>query len=226
MDVVVVESPAKAKTINKYLGSEYTVLATYGHVRDLPEKDGSVKPDLNFDMTWQVDKESEKHLSAIAKGHAVDRVSNWLVEQGHDNHLVEVGGEVRASGSKHGRPWTLGVDVPEEATAPGSQFAAIVSLTDQAMATSGNYRNHYMAGDVKVVHTLDPRIGTPALGEVASATVVAQDCRTADGWATALMVLGQPGLEHIREADGVDALLILAGDDGFTQVITAGFPAQ
>lgn len=67
MDVVVVESPAKAKTINKYLGSEYTVLATYGHVRDLPEKDGSVKPDLNFDMTWQVAKESEKHLAAIAK---------------------------------------------------------------------------------------------------------------------------------------------------------------
>ena len=67
MDVVVVESPAKAKTINKYLGSEYTVLASYGHVRDLPPKDGSVNPDSNFDMIWQVDERSEKHLSAIAK---------------------------------------------------------------------------------------------------------------------------------------------------------------
>ncbi len=67
MDVVVVESPAKAKTINKYLGSGYTVLASYGHVRDLPPKDGSVKPESDFDMTWQVDERSEKHLSAIAK---------------------------------------------------------------------------------------------------------------------------------------------------------------
>ena len=67
MDVVVVESPAKAKTINKYLGSGYTVLAGYGHVRDLPPKDGSVKPESDFDMIWQVDEKSEKHLSAIAK---------------------------------------------------------------------------------------------------------------------------------------------------------------
>ena len=67
MDVVVVESPAKAKTINKYLGSGYTVLASYGHVRDLPPKDGSVKPDSDFDMIWQVDEKSEKHLTAIAK---------------------------------------------------------------------------------------------------------------------------------------------------------------
>ncbi len=67
MDVVVVESPAKAKTINKYLGSGYTVLASYGHVRDLPPKDGSVKPESDFDMIWQVDEKSEKHLAAIAK---------------------------------------------------------------------------------------------------------------------------------------------------------------
>jgi DNA topoisomerase-1 len=67
MDVVVVESPAKAKTINKYLGSNYKVLASYGHVRDLPPKDGSVRPDDDFDMSWQVDPRSEKHISEIAK---------------------------------------------------------------------------------------------------------------------------------------------------------------
>ena len=66
MDVVVVESPAKAKTINKYLGSGYTVLASYGHVRDLPPKDGSVKPESDFDMTWQVDDRSEKPIKEIA----------------------------------------------------------------------------------------------------------------------------------------------------------------
>ncbi|QUS36692.1 type I DNA topoisomerase [Falsirhodobacter algicola] len=66
MAVVVVESPAKAKTINKYLGSDYTVLASYGHVRDLPPKDGSVDTDADFDMKWEVAAESRKHVKAIA----------------------------------------------------------------------------------------------------------------------------------------------------------------
>ncbi|GGO58861.1 DNA topoisomerase I [Roseovarius pacificus] len=66
MPVVVVESPAKAKTINKYLGSDYTVLASYGHVRDLPAKDGSVDPEHDFDMKWEVGYDSRKHVKAIA----------------------------------------------------------------------------------------------------------------------------------------------------------------
>lgn len=67
MKVVVVESPAKAKTINKYLGSGYEVLASYGHVRDLPPKDGSVRPDENFDMSWEVDDRSSKRVNDIAR---------------------------------------------------------------------------------------------------------------------------------------------------------------
>src|SRR5215208_1646823 len=67
MNVVVVESPAKAKTINKYLGRDYKVLASYGHVRDLPSKDGSVLPDADFAMSWEVDSKSEKHLKEIAE---------------------------------------------------------------------------------------------------------------------------------------------------------------
>ncbi|MFM2354495.1 MAG: hypothetical protein RLZZ528_231 [Pseudomonadota bacterium] len=72
MAVVVVESPAKAKTINKYLGSDYTVLASYGHVRDLPAKDGSVNPDEGFGMTWEVAPESKKHVRAIAEALKTD----------------------------------------------------------------------------------------------------------------------------------------------------------
>ncbi|PPR77533.1 MAG: DNA topoisomerase 1 [Alphaproteobacteria bacterium MarineAlpha2_Bin1] len=66
MNVVVVESPAKAKTINKYLGSDFTVIASYGHIRDLPSKNGSVKPDDNFAMTYEIDPNSQKHIKAIA----------------------------------------------------------------------------------------------------------------------------------------------------------------
>jgi DNA topoisomerase-1 len=66
VNIVVVESPAKAKTINKYLGSDYTVLASYGHVRDLPPKDGSVRPDEDFAMDWEVDAKAERRLKEIA----------------------------------------------------------------------------------------------------------------------------------------------------------------
>src|SRR3954468_4722951 len=67
MNVVVVESPAKAKTINKYLGRDYKVIASYGHVRDLPAKDGSVLPDADFAMSWEVGDRSEKHMKEIAE---------------------------------------------------------------------------------------------------------------------------------------------------------------
>src|ERR1700758_1414904 len=66
-NVVIVESPAKAKTINKYLGKGYTVLASYGHVRDLPAKDGSVRPDEGFDMSWEVEAKADKRMKAIAQ---------------------------------------------------------------------------------------------------------------------------------------------------------------
>ena len=72
MAVVVVESPAKAKTINKYLGSNYTVLASYGHVRDLPPKDGSVDPEHDFAMTWEIAADSKKHVRAIAEALKTD----------------------------------------------------------------------------------------------------------------------------------------------------------
>ena len=67
MNVVIVESPAKAKTINKYLGRDYKVLASYGHVRDLPSKDGSVLPDSDFAMSWEIDGKSEKHVKAMTE---------------------------------------------------------------------------------------------------------------------------------------------------------------
>jgi len=66
-NIVVVESPAKAKTINKYLGRDFRVLASFGHVRDLPPKDGSVLPDRGFAMSWQMDERGRKHVGGIAK---------------------------------------------------------------------------------------------------------------------------------------------------------------
>src|SRR5436309_433677 len=103
MNVVVVESPAKAKTINKYLGRGYEVLASFGHVRDLPAKDGSVDPDANFRMIWEVDAKAAKRLSEIAK--AVKGASKLILATDPDRegeaiswHVLEVLREKRALG--------------------------------------------------------------------------------------------------------------------------------
>ena len=89
MDVLVVESPAKAKTIGKYLGPGYTVLASYGHVRDLPSKDGSVRPDEDFAMDWEIDPQSQKRLDAIAQVLAAGRKHNGgQYDQPHEGQAV------------------------------------------------------------------------------------------------------------------------------------------
>ena len=97
MTVVVVESPAKAKTINKYLGADFRVLASYGHIRDLPSKDGSVRPDDDFDMSWEVDSKSKKRIDIL---HCVLKVMNILPRQAR--------GKYRESAPKRGRPFFAG----------------------------------------------------------------------------------------------------------------------
>ena len=162
-------------------------------------------------------------LSAIAKGHAVDRVAWELSALGSTDHLVEIGGEVRASGSGPSGLWRLAVDSPSNRQAPGTTFAAMALLRNAGMATSGNYRSAYDAGGTRVVHTMDPRTGRPHASEVASATVVAPDCRTADGWATALMVLPpDEGIAAIEGRPELEALLLLASEAGFSERRSSG----
>ena len=105
MDVVIVESPSKAKTINKYLGKDFTVLASYGHVRDLPSKDGSVKPDEDFSMAWDADAKSQKRLNDIAK--AVKGADKLILATDPDRegeaiswHVLEVLKKKKALGDK------------------------------------------------------------------------------------------------------------------------------
>lgn len=163
-------------------------------------------------------------LSAIAKGYAVDRVS-WAVSSlGIANHMVEVGGEVRAHGpGPSGTGWRLGIDRPVSDASPGQQLEAVVRLTNGALATSGNYRNTYVVDGERIVHTLDPRAGRPVASQVASATVVAPDCMTADGIATALMVLGEAeGLALVEARPQVEALLLVIDGDGFRTVPSSG----
>lgn len=163
-------------------------------------------------------------LSAIAKGHAVDKVSEGLSEMGFAAHLVEIGGEVRVLGDgPSGADWRLGIQTPRPDTAPGGDFHAVVRLGGGALATSGNYRNRYVVDGRELGHTMDPRTGRPAVSPTLSASVVAPGCRLADGLATALMVMEPAeGLALIETLPGVEAMVISASDGGLQTQVSTG----
>ena len=127
-------------------------------------------------------------LSAIAKGFAVDRVAKLLNDRGLQNYLIEVGGDVIARGNATpDREWRIGIETPD---VNGRSVSRVVTLTDQAMATSGDYRNFLVVDGRKYSHAIDPVSCEPVRNGVASVSVIAGDCMTADALATAVMVAG------------------------------------
>ncbi len=154
-------------------------------------------------------------LASIAKGYGVDAIARLLGERGYAHFLVEIGGEVYARGHRlDGRPWQVGINRPERGAALSNVYK-VVPLTDQAMATSGDYRIFFEVDGRFYSHVLDPRSGRPVSNGVVSATVVAANCTVADGLATALMVMGpQKGLELVNRLDAVACLIVVRRPDG------------
>lgn len=130
--------------------------------------------------------------SAIAKGYGVDAVASMLRAHGIKNFLVEIGGEIVACGmNPQQKNWSVGVAVPvDDSLAMNNENAAVLTMTDFAMATSGNYRNFYYKDGKKIAHTIDPRTGRPVQHSLLSATVIAPTCAMADAYATSFMVMG------------------------------------
>ena len=130
--------------------------------------------------------------SAIAKGYGVDVVARLLKSKGIDNYMVEIGGEIVASGeSPKGAPWRIGVSKPDDdSVSVSNEIQGIINISNRAMATSGNYRNFYYKGGKKYAHTIDPKTGCPVQHSILSATVVSDECAKADAYATAFMVMG------------------------------------
>ncbi len=157
--------------------------------------------------------------SAVAKGFGADQVAGMLRRQGIRNFMVEIGGEIVVSGhNPNGNPWKIGISKPSETDS--SQLESTVELTNTALATSGNYRNFYVAPDGrKLAHTIDPRTGYPVQHSILSATVVAPSCAMADAFATSLMVVGmQEAQKILSQHEELKAYLIYAGKDGEMQV--------
>lgn len=162
-------------------------------------------------------------LSAIAKGYAVDRVSQLLSSEpwGFKNHLAELGGEVRVSGvNAEGRAWRVAVEKPMEGQ---RAIQRVLPLEDAAMATSGDYRNYYEVDGERVSHEIDPKTGRSVRHRTAAVTVIADTCAEADGWATALIVMGEEsGLAKASEL-GLAALFLVREGDDFVERATPAF---
>lgn len=178
-------------------------------------------------------------LSAIAKGWAVDSVSEALLKAGYTNHLVEVGGEVRTTGSSPaGDPWRIAIERPPvrvtdpaptsapattTAEAPKAGLQRVLLFTDGSLATSGDYRNYWERDGVRYSHTIDPRTGRPVEHALASTSVFHTSCAVADAYATALMVLGpEDGLEWADEND-IAALLLVYREDSLEELPSRAF---
>ena len=158
---------------------------------------------------------------AIAKGYGVDRIARLLREQGVRNFMVEIGGEVVTKGrNPKGHPWQIGISRPvENRNTVTEDVQKVLSLENSALATSGNYRNYYERDGKKYAHSIDPRTGYPVQHSLLSATVIANDCATADAYATAFMVMGLDSARQIiKEHQGIKAYLIYADENGALQV--------
>ena len=189
-------------------------LPTAAEIEQLKLRSGWAKIELNSRDSTIRKQEPALYLdlSAIAKGYAVDRLSDVLAGMGLARHMVELGGEVRTSGrNAGGNPWRIAIEKP---VTGGRAFQRILPLENLALATSGDYRNFRRAEDGHLSHTIDPRTGRPVRHELASVSVVAASCMQADGYATALMVLGEDEGYRLAVEQDLAALFLVRTREG------------
>lgn len=181
-----------------------------------PEAVAAVLSDIGFDKimlgpTQTLIKKDDisVDLASIAKGYGVDRIAKTLTDLGLQSFLVEIGGEVYAKGLKlNGQKWRVGINCPDVNSLAGEIYA-VTELKDRALATSGNYRNFFVANGKTYAHIIDPRTGYPATTDIASVSVITSTCAKADGLATAMVVLSvEQSLELANADPDVEVLII------------------
>jgi thiamine biosynthesis lipoprotein len=160
------------------------------------------------------------NLSAIAKGYAVDAIAEYLLKEGFSDFMVEVGGELYLSGRNNSKaPWHIAVQNPTINSGIGQDNIDVLALENTAVATSGDYRNFFKQGAEVFSHVFNPLTGKSERTNVASATVIANNCMLADGLATTLMVLGkEKALNLIEKIPNVEAMVIIRGRENEFEV--------
>ena len=204
--------------------SEEASIPTETEIEALRSRLGRHMIELNEEASTIAKHIPEVHcdLSAIAKGYAVDRAADALAAMGFENYLVELGGEIRTAGrNEEGTPWRIAIERPQTA---GREPHRLLPLDEMALATSGDYRNFYEKDGRRFSHTIDPRTGRPVNHRLASVSVFDALCVRADGYATALMVLGEDeGFRFAVENNLAALFLVRDGTDGFDEKTTPAF---
>lgn len=166
-------------------------------------------------------------MNALCDGYFCDLMCEFFIQKGCKNYLAEIGGEVKAQGkNEKGNIWTIGINKPlEEKEFISNELQAKVQIENRALATSGNYRNFYIEDGKKYAHTIDPKTGYPVQHSLLSASVIAENGLTADGFATTFMVLGlEKGIEVAGAVPEIEVFFIYADEKGENQVyMSEGF---
>lgn len=165
-------------------------------------------------------------FNAIAQGFTVDLVSDFLITKGIGNYIIEIGGEVLASGMKESnKNWIVGIEKPAADKEAGQEIQEKVALKNKALATSGNYRKYFVKDGLRYSHTINPFTGYPVTHNMLSATVLANNCTDADAYATAFMVMGlEKSLEFLKDRSDMEAYFIVSDSSGnFVVHFTPGF---
>ena len=138
-------------------------------------------------------------LGGVAKGYGVDVLSSFLETCGLSSFLVDIGGEVRASGlASDGKPWLIALEKPSESISERA-VEHYIELTDRSVASSGNYRNFYIEDGNKYAHEIDPKTGYPKIGTILAVSVMSASCAEADAWATAMMIMDTTEIRSIAK---------------------------
>jgi thiamine biosynthesis lipoprotein len=174
---------------------------------------------IKLDTSYLIKTINEIQLdfNGIAQGYSVDVLAAYLEHKTVTNYLIEVGGEIKAKGANpSGERWLIGIDKPEDHLRE-RPLQATVALMDNAIATSGSYRKFYELNGTKYSHTIDPFTGYPVTHSLLSATVMTQECMSADAYATAFMVMGLNSSRRFLEQHeelALEAYFIYADENG------------
>ena len=207
-------------------GKGHTVSPDTAAVSDMLAYVGIAKCTLSDSRLVKPDPRMQFNFSAIAKGLGCDAVAAMLERNGVTDYLIEIGGEIRASGlSPRGDHWAVSVDAPI-ASADSIIHQSMVTIDlnkgyfdgTAGVATSGNYRNFHSSGGKSFGHTIDPQTGRPATTDIASATVIAPTAMEADAYATAIMAMGSA--DGVRMCDRLNIMAYIVTTDG--KVIVTG----
>ncbi len=218
--------PTLAPIINAWgFGYKNNTTPTQAALDSMIQFVGIQKTHIENDRLVKDDTRTEFNFSAIAKGLGVDKIGELLSHNGIENYMVEIGGEIVVKGmNSKGKNWKISIDRPtDNDSVIDHNSAAIVTLKNEAIATSGNYRNFKTdATGAKYNHIIDPKTGESAKSEVLSATIIAKDCMTADAYATAFMIISQSEREKILESNpGMKAMLIRSDSIGNYNIWTS-----